>query len=90
MGLGEERVGSGEERVDSGEEPKTKGPAAPGRLEKVLSSLLRAKFDHRASTLFLIPRLKWTTLSQAFVTPASKNSTKVKSLESTVPGQPVT
>lgn len=90
MGLGEERVGSWEKRVDSGEEPKTKGPAAPGRLEKVLSSLLRAKFDHRASTLFLIPRLKWTTLSQAFVTPASKNSTKVKSLESTVPGQPVT
>lgn len=73
--------------MGSGEEPKTEGLAATGWLDKVLPSLLRAKFDHRASTLFLIPRLKWTTLSQAFVTPASKNSTKVKSLESTIPGQ---
>lgn len=90
MGLGEERVGSWEERVGSGGGAQDQRAGCPGWLEKVLSSLLRAKFDHRASTLFLIPRLKWTTLSQAFVTPASKNSTKVKSLESTVPGQPVT
>lgn len=90
MGLGEERVGSWEERVGSGGGAQDQRAGCPGWLEKVLSSLLRAKFDHRASTLFLIPRLKWTTLSQTFVTPASKNSTKVKSLESTVPGQPVT
>lgn len=50
-------------------------------LEKVLSSLSRAKeFNHGATTMFLISRLKWIALRQASVSLPFKSSTNVQSL----------